>query len=121
MHYTLDLGRDHVALRPQKRVCLLGTGTEWEGDERVKARPRSRPKKTGETVDRRQNNGSVKTVDLHIQVHAQSLLLSAVPWISEDRLLVAAVLPATLWTLLMAPNEQNRENKSGWMTHIHHT
>ena len=25
-----------VALRPQRRVGLLGTGTEWEGDERVK-------------------------------------------------------------------------------------
>ena len=26
----------HVALRPRKRDGLLGTGTEWEGDERVK-------------------------------------------------------------------------------------
>ena len=26
----------HVALRPQRRDGLLGTGTEWEGDERVK-------------------------------------------------------------------------------------
>ena len=25
-----------VALRPQRRVGLLGTGREWEGDERVK-------------------------------------------------------------------------------------
>ena len=25
-----------VALRPQRRVGLLRTGTEWEGDERVK-------------------------------------------------------------------------------------
>ena len=25
-----------VALRPQRRVGLLGTGTEWEGGERVK-------------------------------------------------------------------------------------
>ena len=30
----------HVALRPRKRDDLLGTGTEWEGDDRVKARPR---------------------------------------------------------------------------------
>ena len=30
----------HVALRPQRRDGLLGTGTEWEGDERLKARPR---------------------------------------------------------------------------------
>ena len=26
----------HVALRPRRRDGLLGTGTEWEGDERVK-------------------------------------------------------------------------------------
>ena len=25
-----------VALRPRRRDGLLGTGTEWEGDERVK-------------------------------------------------------------------------------------
>ena len=30
----------HVALRPRRQDGLLGTGTEWEGDERVKARPR---------------------------------------------------------------------------------
>ena len=54
---------DHVALRPQKRGCLLGTGTEGEEDERVKARPADTArKKTGETADRRQNNGSVKAV-----------------------------------------------------------
>ena len=35
-----------VALRPQRRVGLLGTGTEWEGGERVrKARPRKPPEK----------------------------------------------------------------------------
>ena len=34
-----------VALRPRKRDGLLGTGTEWEGDERVKARPRKPPEK----------------------------------------------------------------------------
>ena len=26
----------HVALHPQRRDGLLGTGTEWEGDDRVK-------------------------------------------------------------------------------------
>ena len=41
-----------VALRPQRRV-----GRESERLDRG-----NRPKKTGETVDRRQNNGSVKTV-----------------------------------------------------------
>ena len=51
-----------VALRPRKRDGLLGTGTEREEDERVKARPRIPPEKTGETVDRRQNNGRVKVV-----------------------------------------------------------
>ena len=30
----------HVALRPRKLDGLLRTGTEWEGDERVKAQPR---------------------------------------------------------------------------------
>ena len=41
-----DLDLDHVALRPQKRGCLLGTGTGGWGvgrgrdGERVKARPR---------------------------------------------------------------------------------
>ena len=29
-----------VALRPRRRDGLLRTGTEWEGDDRVKARPR---------------------------------------------------------------------------------
>ena len=53
---------DHFALRPQKRGGLLWTGgggggggtKEWRLDLGY------RPKKTGETVDRRQNNGSVK-------------------------------------------------------------
>ena len=42
---------DRVALRPQKRGCLLGTGPGGEGgwgeeeDERVKARPRTPPEK----------------------------------------------------------------------------
>ena len=43
--YRPDL--DHIALRPQKRDGLLGTGTGGggEGDERVKARPRIPPEK----------------------------------------------------------------------------
>ena len=41
---------DRVALRPQKRGCLLGTGPGGGGggeeeDERVKARPRTPPEK----------------------------------------------------------------------------
>ena len=34
----------------------------WEGGERGKARPRAPSRKTEEAVDRRPNNGSVKTV-----------------------------------------------------------
>ena len=52
-----------VALRPQRRVGLLGTGTEWEGGERVKgSTAETARKKTGETVDRCQNYGSIKVV-----------------------------------------------------------
>ena len=54
---------DHFALRPQKRGGLLGTGQGGKGTtERRLDRGGYRPKKTGETVDRRQNNGSVKAV-----------------------------------------------------------
>ena len=68
--YNKDLSRQvalifcfYVALRPRRRDGLLGTGAEWEGDEREWRLDRgNRPKKTGETVDRRQNNGSVKAV-----------------------------------------------------------
>ena len=38
----------HVALRPRRRDGLLGTGTEWEGDDRVKARQRKPPEKRPE-------------------------------------------------------------------------
>ena len=40
----------HVALRPQKRGSLLGTGG---GGERVNARPRAPTQKTEEAVNRR--------------------------------------------------------------------
>ena len=55
----------HFALRPQKRDGLLGTGTGGVGGGGTKESRHDRgyrPKKTGETVDRRQNNGSVKAV-----------------------------------------------------------
>ena len=52
----------YVALRPRRRDDLLGTGTEWERGQGDWLDRRNRPKKTGETVDRRQNNGSVKAV-----------------------------------------------------------
>ena len=64
-----------VALRPRKRDGLLGTGTEWEGDERVKAQTQIPPKKDRRDVDRRQNNGSVKAVSLAI---AQRLVHCAI-------------------------------------------
>ena len=55
---------DHFALHPQKRGGLLGTGggngtKEWRLDRGC------HPKKTGETVDHCQNNGSVKAVSPH--------------------------------------------------------
>ena len=37
-----------VALRPQRRVGLLGTGTEWEGGERVKGSTAETARKTPE-------------------------------------------------------------------------
>ena len=62
---------DHFALRPQNRGGLLGTGTAGggggvggggEGTKEWRLDRGYRPKKTGETVDRRQINGSVKAV-----------------------------------------------------------
>ena len=59
----------HFALRPQKRGGLLGTGTGWGGGggggggtKEWRLDRGYHPKQTGETVDRRQNNGSVKAV-----------------------------------------------------------
>ena len=44
-------------------ASVLWTGTGWEVDERVKARPRKPSEKDRrDGVDRRQNNGSVKAV-----------------------------------------------------------
>ena len=40
----------HVALHPQRQDGLLGTGTEWEGDERVRARPRKPSEKNPERL-----------------------------------------------------------------------
>ena len=37
-----------VALRPQRRVGLLGTGTKWEGGERVKGSPAETARKRPE-------------------------------------------------------------------------
>ena len=51
-----------VALRPRKRYGLLGTGTGGKGTKEWRLDHGYRPKKTGETVDRRQNNGCVKAV-----------------------------------------------------------
>ena len=64
-HQAVD-GRRHrlwaCCLRPQKRGCLLGTGTRGKGTKGWRLDRGYRPKKTGETVDRRQNNGNVKAV-----------------------------------------------------------
>ena len=58
--------RVHFALRPQKRDGLLGTGEGGGGGRKSEGSTADtgRPKKTGETVDRRQNNASVKAVSL---------------------------------------------------------
>ena len=61
-HPIMTLCCFYVALRPRRRDDLLGTGTEWEGGQGDWLDRGNRPKKTGETVDRRQNNGSVKAV-----------------------------------------------------------
>ena len=53
---------DHFALRPQKRGGLLETGTGGRGTKVWRLDRGYRPKKTGETVDHRQNNESVKAV-----------------------------------------------------------
>ena len=53
---------DHFALCPQKRGGLLGTGTKGKRAREWRLDRGYRPKKTGETVDCRQNNGSVKAV-----------------------------------------------------------
>ena len=53
---------NHIALRPQKRGCLLGTGTGGEGAKEWRLDCGYPPKKTGETMDCRQNNGSVTAV-----------------------------------------------------------
>ena len=61
--YKLSVFFLHVALRPQKRRCLLGTGGGEGGGRNTEiSTAEYRPKKTGETVDRRQNNRSVKAM-----------------------------------------------------------
>ena len=86
----LDLDLDHVALHPQKRGCLLGTGMgggggggeggrKSEGSTADTAR-----KKTGETVDRRQNNGSVKAVSPR-HCAATSALFQLPCWAESQR------------------------------------
>ena len=62
MFYAHDF--DHIALRPQKRGCLLGTGTGGGGGRAREWRLNRgyRPKNSGETVDRRQNKANVKAI-----------------------------------------------------------
>ena len=73
VYLQLTVFVDHIALLPQMRGCLLGMGTgggrEWRLDHEY------HPKKTGETVDRRQNNRSVKECPLAI---AQRLVHCAI-------------------------------------------
>ena len=74
---------DHFALRPQKRGGLLGTGTGGgKGTKERRLDLGYRPKETGETVDRRQNNGSVKEVSLR---HCTAQLLFQLPCWAESQ------------------------------------
>ena len=57
--------KDHFALCPQRWGGLLGTGTGGKGTKEWRLNRGYRPKKTRETVDCRQNNGSVKAVSPH--------------------------------------------------------
>ena len=76
-HFSRRHERDHVALRPQKRGCLLRTGKGGGGRERESegSTADTAPKKTGETVDRRQNNGMLRRCPLAI---AQRLVHCAI-------------------------------------------
>ena len=82
--YSLYKDRDHTVLRPQKRGCLLGTGT-WGGggggergareQESESSTADTARKKTGMTVDRHQNNGVLRRCPLAI---AQRLVHRAI-------------------------------------------
>ena len=70
-----------VALRPRKRGGLLGTGWGEGGTKEWRLDLEYRPKETGESVDRRQNNGSIKAVSpRHCQrlVHCATAVSTAV-------------------------------------------
>ena len=54
----------HVALRPQKRGSLLGTGKGEREDRMSGSSAQSDPQKTEEAVDHRQNNNYVKAVGI---------------------------------------------------------
>ena len=54
----------HVALLPQRRGGLLGTGTGREGGKRVKARPRTDPEDRGDRgPSPKQSLGVIRTKD----------------------------------------------------------
>ena len=92
LRYTLCL---HVALRPRRRDGLLGTGTEWEGDERVKARTaetaRKRPERLRGPPPELPDNGSVKAVSPRHSVPpndlcTEQLLFQLLCWTESLRL-----------------------------------
>ena len=90
----------YVALRPRRRDNLLGTGTEWERGQGDWLDRGNRPKKTGETVDRRQNNGSVKAVSPRQRLVHCAIALSA------------AVLDRVTKTMSVAPLLTNNLDNS---------
>ena len=66
-----------VALHPRKRDGLLGMGQSGKGMKECRPDRGNCPKKTGETVDHRQNNGSVKAVSCPLTI-AQRLVHCAI-------------------------------------------
>ena len=66
---------DHVALRPQMRGCLLGTGIWGEEGERVKARPQIPPEKDRRDRGPRRTMEVLRRCPLAI---AQRLVLCAI-------------------------------------------
>ena len=102
IYYILPCGVEHwfsVALRPQRRVGLLGMGTEWEGGERVigstaetaRKRP-ERPWTTARTME------VLRRCPLAIAqrlVH-RTIALSTAVWTESLRLSVAPLLTNNL-------------------------
>ena len=104
VYLQLTVFVDHIALLPQMRGCLLGMGTgggrEWRLDHEY------HPKKTGETMDRRQNNRSVKECPLAI---AQRLVHCA---IAVSTAVLGRVTRTMSVALLLRNNPKRKKSNS---------